>query len=399
MINTCVYTGIMLTILFVIFVTKRNLMGKILWMLYTFVGVVSVVAVQKGLLQMEVTLFPYLFLIVIYLIVFFPYLDKSINFNVEKLTSKINVKYLIFIYIFIFTGIITIIYYIPLVKQLIISGEWIQNRNDLYSGTFRFTYTWYQYFALQFVGYTKLLGMIVGFVILRSGEKSMLGLTAILVGCISSILSAMYQSSRGAIVNIILLTFVMVLFFYKELSNNKKRFVVICLLVGIVLIIPYVIDVTISRFSSEGAFDSLLSYFGQPPIVFNYGVTPINKYLFGTYALGNLFGMKPISPSDIGGLWGSSFYSFVGWLFIDWGYIGTLLVSLLISFITYLIIIKKKYDIADVFLLFFIYYTLLQGVFVIGQDYCYNIIVSIIIYAIVKIFFDKYKFVLGKIKL
>lgn len=386
-------------IFIVFFVTKQNLMGKMLWLLYTIVGVCSVIAMKKGLLHTDVTIFPYMFLILIYLIVFFPFLDKSINFNVKKLTSEINIKYLIFIYIFIFAGLITISYYIPLVKQLMISGAWNENRNNLYSGNFHFSFTWYQYYALQFVEYTKLLGMVLGFLILRSGKRSALGLTAIIISCISTILSAMYQSSRGAIVNVVLLLFAMLLFFYREMSDNKKRLIIICLLLGIVMVIPYMIEVTISRFSSGGAFDSLLNYFGQPPVVFNYGVIPIKKHLFGTYAFGNLFGIEPINPADIGGLWGSGFYSFVGWLFIDWGYIGTILLSILISFFTRLIIAKKKYDIADVFLLFFIYYTLLQGVFVIGQDYCYNILMSIIIYILVKVFFDKYTFILGKIKL
>lgn len=399
MIKTYIYAGIMLMIFFVLCITRKNLMGKIIWLLYTVISVFSVIAMKDGLLDTNVTIFPYLFLIIIYLIVFFPFLEKSANFTIEKLTSKINIKYLIFIYIFIFAGIITIIYYIPLVKQLMESGAWNQNRNNLYSGTFHFSYTWYQYYALQFVGYTKLLGMIVGFVILRSGERTILGLAAITVSCVSSILSAMYQSSRGGIVNIVLLVFVMLLFFYREMSSSKKRLMIICFIVGIIIIIPYVIDVTVSRFSSDDALDSVISYFGQPPVVFNYGVAPIEKHLFGTYAFGNLFGMEFISPADIGGSWGSGFYSFVGWMFIDWGYVGTILVSILIAFITRYIIAKKKYDIADIFLLFFIYYTLLQGVFVIGRDYCYNILMAIVIYILVKVCFDKYTFLLGRIKL
>lgn len=399
MIQTCIYAGLMIVVLVGLFLKKTNVMGKVLWALFTMVSIFSVIAMKVGLVRSDVTFFPYLFLIIVYLIVFYPFITKSVEFSIEKVTYVLNKKYVIFAYIFIIAGIISIMYYLPLVRQLILSGDWNQNRSDLYSGTFQFSYTWYQYYALQFIGYTKILGLIVGFVFLRNEQKSILGWLSIIVGSLASVLSAMSQSSRGAIVNIVLLVLVIFIFFYRDMANSKKRLILILVAAGILANLPYVIEVTVSRFSSSGALSSIISYFGQPPVVFNYGVTPVYKHMYGVYAWGNLFNATPVSPSDIGGSWGTGFYSFVGWMYIDWGYIGTLIVSIIIAYITYRIINKNTYDIADLFLLFFIYYTLLQGAFVIGRDYCYNMFMALVIYGFVKLFFDKYTLKIGSIKL
>ncbi len=399
MIQTYIYAAIMIIVLIGLFVKKTNIMGRILWALFTIISVFSVIAMRSGLVESNVTIFPYLFLIVVYLIAFYPFITERERFSVEKVTYDLNIKYVIFVCVFIIAGIIAIIYYLPVVKQLLISGEWNQNRNDLYSGSFQLSYTWYQYFALQFVGYTEILGIIVGFTFLRNEQKSILGWLSIIVGSLASVLSAMAQSSRGAIVNIVLLVLTIFFFFYRDMANSKKRLILIFVLAGIISMMPYVIEVTVSRFSSTGAADSIIGYFGQPPVAFNYGVTPVYKHMYGLYAWGNLFGAAPISPSDIGGSWGTAFYSFVGWMYIDWGYTGTIIVSIIIAYLTYRIIAKERYDIADLFLIFFIYYTLLQGVFVIGRDYCYNMFMTLVIYGFLKIFFDKCTFIIGHIKL
>ena len=222
-----------------------------------------------------------------------------------------------------------------------------------------------------------------------------LGFTTILSGASVLIVSAMSQSSRGSIVNIALLLGVLFVFFFNELGNKSRIYFSILIFIGFLAVVPYVVEVTMSRFS-DGAIDSLVSYFGQSPVVFNYGVFDIDKLSFGKYAFGNLFDLGNISPSDVGGSWGSGFYTYVGWLYLDWGFIGTIVTASLISWICIRIIRKKTYTVSDIYIVFFVYYSLLQGVFVIGRDYCYNILMTIIIYYFVKVIFDKYTFLIGR---
>lgn len=390
----------MITLTIFSYFLQNNIMGKILMTWYTCISVFSIVAVKTGLIpSSNVTLFPYLFLIMTYTIVFSPFFSKSQGFDVERLYFHINKKYIMFAAIYIVTAAIAIHYYVPLILQLAQSGTWYENRNALYLGTFTYSYTWYEYYALIFSGYLRLLALIVGFAIIRFGRRTLIGMLTIITAFVSGILNAMYTSSRGAIINIVLITVVLYLFFYRNIEKNKRRFITILMLLGCVAIIPYLIDVTVARFSSGGSLDSLINYLGHAPVVFNSGVSPITKHMYGEFAFGNLFGDKEFYPSIIGGTWGTGFYTFVGWLFIDWGWIGTIVVAVIVTLILNHIIRKEKYSISNVYIIFFVYYTLLQGVFVIGRDYCYNIVTSLIIYFVVKIIFDKYTFVIGRIRL
>lgn len=400
MIQTYIYTALLL-VLTVFFIMKRyNKIGLILMMLYSAVGVVASVAVQQDRFEsQDITMFPYIFLILIYIIVFSPFLYWTTNFSVEKLTFGINQKYVIFAYIFIITSFISLLYYWPQVKQLLSSGAWNANRANLYEGSLTFNTVWYQYYSLQFSGYTRLIGLLVGFAFLREKKKVLIGWSCIIAGVATEIFSAMYTSSRGSIVNIVLILIVMYVYFFNDLEKDKKRFFVVLGCLAMLVVVPYVIDVTVSRFSTTGTWNSLVDYFGQAPVVFNYGVAPINKHLYGEYALGKLFGGRSILPIELGGSWGSGFYTFVGWLFIDWGVGGTIVVALVIAYITKQIISRNTYSLADLFIIFFIYYTLLQGVFVIGRSYIYNIVSAVFIYWFIKLFFEKYTIVIGRLRL
>lgn len=400
MIQTYIYAALLLVLTLFFIVKRYNKMGLILMALYSVIGVIALVAVRQGRFETQnLTMFPYIYLILIYIIAFSPFLSRTTNLSLEKLKFNINQKYVIFAYIFIITSLISLSFYWPQVKQLLSSGEWNANRASLYDGSLTFNTVWYQYYSLQFSGYTRLLGILIGFVFLREKKKELIGWGCIIVGAATEILSAMYTSSRGSIVNIVLLLIIMYMFFFNDLEKDKRRFFVVLSCLALVAIVPYVIEVTVSRFSTIGASNSLVDYLGQAPVVFNYGVSPINKHLYGEYTLGRLFGGRSISPSELGGTWGSGFYTFVGWLFIDWGVTGTIVVASLIAYITNQIIRRKMYSIADLFIVFFVYYTLLQGVFVIGRAYIYNIVMAVFIYWFVKLFFEKYTIVIGRLRL
>lgn len=401
MIQISIYFIILLVILVWTFIKRKNRMGKILFGLYTVMAFFSVLSVKYEVVDHQnTTLIPYIFLILIFSISFYPFTQNVAIFTSEKLKADVNKKYIIFCVIFTIMSLITIRCYIPHIQSLIVSGNWAANRNALYSGDFIFPYTnIIEYIAMNFVSYTRVLALITGFVILRTDRRFILGITTILLNFMTSICSAIYTSSRGAVVNIVLLILAIYLFFFDEITKSKKKFISILIVLGIISILPYVIQVTTSRFGSNAEVASIVSYFGQPPIVFNRSVYTITEHLYGEYAWGTMFGAGTFDQSQIGGTWGSGFYTYVGWLYIDWGLIGTILVAVFFSFIIYRIIAKKKYNISDLFLVFFVYYTLLQGVFVIGRSYNYSILMAILIYVFVKIFFDKYTIVIGRIRL
>lgn len=399
MIQTNIYTVLMILFALYVIVKHFNKMGIILVVWYAIIGVMASVAVNQGCFEdKDISFFSYIFLIFIFAIAFSPFLSRKSDVSVGKLALEINIKYVIFAYVFVITCIISVSFFLPQVMDLFATGDWKANRANLYNGSLSFNTAWYQYYSLQFSGYTRLLGLIVGFAFLRNNVHVKLGWACILLGVATETMSAMYTSSRGSIVNIAILVGVIYVFFYQDLEKKKRNLIVFLCCMALFVIVPYVLEVTVSRFSSE-ASSSLIEYFGQSPVVFNYGVSGINKYLYGEYAFGSLFGGREISPMDVGGSWGSGFYTFVGWLFIDWGWIGTIIVASIIAFLTDYIIKKDTYLISDVYIIFFVYYTLLQGVFVIGRDYVYYIVAAILIYWFLKVFFDKYTIKIGRIEL
>ena len=196
--STYIYFAALCIITTITFVKHANPMGKILMVLYTFIGFFSVMALKMGLIiNDKITFLPYLFLLTVYLISFAPFLFKQYKFSADKLIVTVNKKYIIFAILFILASLVSLKVQLPYALKLLASGDWNENRANLYKGAFTMAYTWYEYYAIQFSSYTRLLGILVGFVLVRSDKKYMwLGFTTILSGASVLIVSAMSQSSR-----------------------------------------------------------------------------------------------------------------------------------------------------------------------------------------------------------
>lgn len=396
--QTIIYTSVLAMFTLVAIMKQSNKMGILLLLNYLAIAFFSILSIESGITNSEkITLAPYLFLIAVILICFKPFLKKDNSFLAEKVIYDIKRKYYYFAVVYIIFSLIAMKCYLPKALALLSSGNWFENRNALYSGEQLIPYSnYFEYLAIQFTGYSQILALIVGFVILRNKGNRVLGITLIVLPTITEILNGMITSSRAQIIYIVMILFSMYLFFTNDLGKNNKRFFIITGCLGAYYILQYIIAVTVSRFGSSASSNSFVDYLGQPPLVFNYGVFPITKHLWGEYTLGKLWGAE-VYQNSIGGNWGSGLYTFVGWLYIDWGVIGTILLVLLVSFFVSRVICKKEYNISDLYFIFFFYHTLIKGAFVIGRSYIYNILGFFVIYLFVKFFVEKYTFKIGKI--
>lgn len=378
-----------------------NILGRILYWLYATIGLCAVIAIYDGALNSKQLVIPYLYLILVYLIYFAPFMKRDTDFSVSKLNTRVNNRYVFFLVVYVLCTIITIKCFLPSIISLFASGNWAMNRYNLYLGEMTFPYSnTFELIVMNATDYFRLMALVVSFAILREEgvqkKKYIIAFSGIISAVVSMLCSAIYTSSRGTVVNTFILVIALYCFFQNDFEKNKKRYFIIIASLGVAAVIPYLLEVTISRFTT-GASSAVISYFGQAPIVFSSGVWDINKYMYGDFAFGKLFGHSSFSEASIGGTWDNGFYTFVGWLFIDWGPIGVLLLGVLIALITNRFMRKQEYLISDVYLIMFFYSTLLQGVFVIGRSYCYTMVVSFVIYFIFKVFFDKYKFKIGRI--
>ena len=411
MVATRVYLIILSILTIYTFGRKSNVLGKLLFCMYTAAAIFSVISVNSGIIaSSNVTLIPYLYLIICYVIFFSPFTKKDTVCNAEKLVTVVDGKLKFIAIVYIVCALVSISCYLPSVLKLFADGSWATNRVNLYRDELTAPYSnIFQYYAMQFAGYFRILALVIGFGLLRKAKQDysnqnkekkvekIIGWLTLASAIASIAISSMYSSSRGTIVNVFIFVMAVYLFFYYEIETNKRRLFAIMAILAVAVIAPYIIEVTVSRFTSGGASDSVVSYLGQPPIVFNKSIFYLPKHAWGNFGIGILWD-APFSEASIGGNWNTGFYTFVGWLYIDWGVLGVILIGCAVALLVGKIVNKEQYKISDVFLILTYYQTLTNGVFVIGRSYIYNIVGSIIIYLILRLFIEEKVYVLGNVK-
>lgn len=405
LIETTIYFIVLLLGTVYCIIKKKNILGCLLWVLYTGAALFSVICVRKGYLSQflsGINMLPYIFLLIDYLICFYPFLagstPEAYDISSKDTDFTWNNNYLKLLVIYNICAIVQIITYTPATLNVIRNGNWATNRLALYHGEMVFPDTNpLVHVMCMFANYFQLLALIVSFVVLQKNKKKALGIIAIIVSIADSIITAVYSSSRGALVIFSFEIIALILYFFKFLQKGSKAILTIIIIAGISISIPFLIAVTVDRFTgTNAASSSVIEYLGTGPLAFNAGVFDIKKYMLGGYGIGRLINLYPdFNPSQIGGTWGTAFFTFVGWFFIDWGPIGTIILGLGIALFWDLYGKREEWHVSDIFLLFSYYVFLLNGVFVVGRDYIYTFLANIIIYLLFHYLFEKYHFTIA----
>lgn len=401
MFNVIIYFFILLVTNIYIFLKKDRILLKILITLYTCISLISLILINYGKININgniinedsLSLVPFLYLCIVYFCFFAPFFSR--RFSASKINVNINNNYIYIGIVYVICTIIAIKCYFPGIQNLINDGNYAINRMNLYNDSMIMPYSnIIEFMAIQFSGYFRLFAVVLGFQMLKNSPKKnydKIGLIIIASTLLYTIVTSMYTSSRGSIINFFTFLFALFLFYFNSIESNKKLNIIIGLTVIIPLLIVYIYNITISRFEEESLY-SVLLYLGQSPIVFANNIFNLPTLAFGKYGLGQLFGI-PFSESDVGGSWASGFFTFVGWLYIDWGLIGVLLIGIICFIFIVKIINKKRYGLSDLMIILLYYQTLLNGVFVIGRSYIYTILGNVLIIIFLKIFVEgkKYK--------
>jgi len=368
---------------------KAHSVGILLLCLYVAIAISSTLVMNKELLGNEKLLdlrfWPYLLLIMSYHLYFYPFLGKKSHLDSSKLKSPQSIIFSYFCYLYIFFSILTLLISVPSAINLAKSGNWA----DSYAqDSLRVDSNIVEYIAINFCSYFRILAIIVGFSLLRekkNRKKAVLAYFLISSAALTGITSAILSTSRSMIFSTIMIIISIYIFYNKNIAKNRKRFIGTFFVIVLIITASLFVDISVSRFASRSIEDELLSYSGQAPIVFNAQLaTKIDRYMFGQYAFGRIFDNSSFTPRMIGGTWDTRFYTFIGWIFIDWGPVGVLLLGLIAKLYFSNIVNRPKYNISDVYLLFSYYSFLQRGVFVIGRNEWYMIVSTIMIYLFLK---------------
>ncbi|MDC0371987.1 hypothetical protein OAM48_05240, partial [Flavobacteriaceae bacterium] len=147
----------------------------------------------------------------------------------------------------------------------------------------------------------------------------------------------------------------------------------------------YVTAVTVSRFGTDNQ-SSLLYYISHSFMTFNYGVfDTIVNFADGKYFFNFFFDNPEINYRYLGTHFETKFMTFIGTLYIDFGPIGTFLISLIAP--TFFILKKQKLIYFSDLYLHIVYFNyLVSGVFVIGSGNVLSWIIALLILFTLKIF-------------
>ncbi|MGV2939590.1 O-antigen polymerase [Mesobacillus sp. LC4] len=366
-------------------------LGLMLLTVYFVISIFSIIIVKNNLMYLpEITFFPFIILLLSYSITFLPFFNSKNNLKVNNVEITYYKVYNYLIFLYIGFSIISIFIYLPHVAELITENNWALQRNMYYDDLADRPYNnFLERVALNYTSYFRTFAMLIFFIFLKYDYNPKLR-SLLLITIVAEIsLTAMQNVSRGMIFDFFILFIAMYIFFRKSLSQkNKRQIRVFFLTLGSIFLL-YSIVVTISRFSESTSFDvnsmrSLIEYFGQSPLVFNYGVFPISMHTYGIYSFGRifeLFGADISYPqASIGGSWGSGFYTYVGLVFIDFGIMGVIIHALFINFVLTYLFRRNKFKVSHLFLIFTIYQYLLKGAFVIGRNYIISLVVYICIF-------------------
>ncbi len=368
--------------------------GLILLFTYTFVAFACLVnLILNPLDQIEYTVLPFIYLFIINLFFFRPFLQSKINIT-DKLKIKKSPIYFIFIYLYIILAGVVLFYGYDSTIQIILRNDWNSVRQDIYAGNNNVYENQIERFAKVFIGFLQPMAILFFFYLLTDefSRKHRVTIIMLLLAIIlPSTITIISVASRGMVI-LLFVQFLVSYFIFKNKFSKKINQTIFkggIALLAVFLI--YSISVTKSRFeenasSDLGAQDSLIFYFGHSMLTFAYGLTDtIREFLWGDYLLGKEEILKVGIDNLLGTHFDTKFFTYVGALYLDFGPFFTLIIAVIFPLIMSLIFqFKKNVDMAD--LMIYVYYLtfLINGVFVVGIGYYIGWIMIFIIYFIFK---------------
>lgn len=337
----------------------------------------------------NITLFPYVYLLIITLLLIRPtfhfngYIQKH---NISVAESKVK----LFVIVYSLCSILAIYCYYRTIVENVSAEALSQIRNDLYGGeSMKAHKNFIEHIVTLFVFNFNGMATIVFFYVLAymRAQIAKIWFFILAMGIVApTFMVAIMTASRGMIVS----EFFQLLFCYSFYSNSyskrlKRSFTIVCAII-LVIFGFYTILVTISRFGEgDDSMSSIISYFGQPTIIFNSQVSEISSYAYGVrffYPWANILGIDPdMILNPIVKKWSPCFDTLTGDLYIDFGPIGTFLIALLVPVIFNNFVIRKKcLKLPDIYLLLYYCMIMQRGALVTGYGMCVDILFCIAVY-------------------
>lgn len=376
---------------FIIYWNKKKVYdtGFVLLITYLITAVCCLVNYSQHISQWQLTLWPFLYLFVVLLLFFRPFLMYSTESIPQRLRINNSDLFLFFSIVFVILSGAVVYYNISNGIDNLLSADWFAIRNKMYEGEIEFYNSQLERFIKIFVGYSSPLAILLAFYYLTN-RKGYLSILLFLSVALTYFSSSILNASRGRMFFLVLELIVGYLFFKSNLSHKAKRSLFFSSLALIGIILSYSLAITFSRFETSLSFDStgdsLWYYFGHSMLTFDYGIADsIEHFMWGDFILGTnanryLSGVDYVAGTHFG----SAFFTFAGAIYLDYGPILTFIIALLVPIPIIMTMKKRIYDMADLFLMFFAVDYMLQGITAVGRGYIVRLLMAIAIYVLLK---------------
>lgn len=336
----------------------------------------------------ELTAWPFVYLFIANLILFLPLFSSS-----DKIAAKvyynrsINIPGLqIFCGIYIIFALITTICYFPLAWDSLQPGAWASIRDSTYEKEFHLFQNPILNIIANLSTHFTIAVIVIYFFLLTQPRISKAFKTTLLISTITPMaLTALVIAARGHIFTLLFNFLLGFLCFRQYIPKRTKRTLLVWAIVFGGILGLYTIAVTIARFGQESD-SSLLYYFGHSMLTFDYGLTDtIDTYGKGAYTF-RRFVNYVVHDLDwtLGTHFGTSFFTFVGSLYIDFGPLGTMIAVTLLAISVRVLIRKHNLDLADMFIYLFYISTVLNGALITAPDLGWRCLLAFIIYIMLK---------------
>lgn len=357
---------------------------------YAVTSIMCAINVYNNDFKWDLTLLPFIFLFIIMLILLYPYYGFSIE-NKRIIIYETNlIKLLINIYII--SALLSLVLSFDNTILLIQSGEWGSLRNEFYAdnNSIKLYDNQIERISKNISGYLVHFSIIYLFYLFSKPKLEKKVYIIFLCISLTSISNAMTIASRGMVVNLILEFVIAFVMFRNIIPVNRLIKLKSMLFLCFVFITIYIISVSISRFGEEEASGSALFYFSHSMLSYNDGlVNEINNYAGGKYFFKWFYDIlgydSSINFHELGTHFGSSFITFVGTLYIDFGPYGTILFAIILSSILRISFKNQIIKLSTLTLLLFSANYFLNGVFVVARGGALTWAMAFFLYFIIKI--------------
>lgn len=382
-----VFNVVFFAVFFIYLITKRRRIdcSIVLVLLYLVVSICGI-TYYLGLSSVTTSVVYSFYFCLICSLYFYPIIsEKSLTCRGVEVKNTNGLNWIVQIYIFL--SLIVIYDLIQMLAIMLANGSWATMKADAYNGDIVYNSSSFLIFARFYVDCFRLIIVLYAFYLLtRKSSSFYYCIFLLIIGVLPNLLTCLVYVYRGGLLVLTVSIFCSFLLFKNKLPLLVKKRIYLFFSICAVVFLILIVGITFSRFDSHSS-DSIVDYLGQSMVEYNYGIAvPIHSYANGQYFFSSLLNLR-IEQVCIDSLYGIStsnggaLDTFVGCLVLDFGFVLGLAIALLLFISLTIIFCKKKCDFADAYLYMFYLEFLILGVFHATTGFALNCILTLLIYA------------------